>query len=278
MRSKLKFVESRLDEIKEMMDNHVPFSTISAKLNIKYDTLRKNLIALGVEIKTNQGGKGIADKNYRPAMHYIENDICISASKLRCKIIRDGLKPAVCECCGLSEWMGKPIPLELHHIDGNHYNNKFENLQLLCSNCHGQKHLYKELVYTGEAAPVNMTIYNDAELRIMKMNARKERAANRKPRHKFEAHPCEVCGKLTYNPKYCSYSCAKKATQKHEYTKELLIDTILKYKSYYQCGKALSISDKTFKEWCDKYGIKKEDVLSNSSQPLGEGYSLKKPV
>ena len=47
-----------------------------------------------------------------------------------------------CECCGLSEWMGKPIPLELHHKDFNHYNNSLDNLQILCANCHMQAHDY----------------------------------------------------------------------------------------------------------------------------------------
>lgn len=43
-----------------------------------------------------------------------------------------------CEVCELSEWMGKPIPIELHHIDGDTDNNSEGNLQLLCSNCHSQ--------------------------------------------------------------------------------------------------------------------------------------------
>jgi 5-methylcytosine-specific restriction endonuclease McrA len=34
--------------------------------------------------------------------------------------------------------MGEPIPLELHHIDGNHNNNDLSNIQLLCPNCHAQ--------------------------------------------------------------------------------------------------------------------------------------------
>jgi len=38
--------------------------------------------------------------------------------------------------CNLSEWYGFPIPIELHHIDGNRLNNQVENLQLLCANCH----------------------------------------------------------------------------------------------------------------------------------------------
>jgi len=45
-------------------------------------------------------------------------------------------RPYQCEECLLSEWKGNPIPLELHHIDGNSENNKKENLKLLCPNCH----------------------------------------------------------------------------------------------------------------------------------------------
>lgn len=41
-----------------------------------------------------------------------------------------------CECCGLTEWQGKPLSLEIHHINGNRYDNRRENLQILCPNCH----------------------------------------------------------------------------------------------------------------------------------------------
>lgn len=57
-------------------------------------------------------------------------------------LIERGIKENKCECCGLSEWIGKPIPLELHHKDFNHYNNSLDNLQVLCANCHMQAHNY----------------------------------------------------------------------------------------------------------------------------------------
>jgi len=41
-----------------------------------------------------------------------------------------------CNKCGLDEWMGEIIPLELEHKDGNNRNNKRENLEFLCCNCH----------------------------------------------------------------------------------------------------------------------------------------------
>jgi len=48
-----------------------------------------------------------------------------------------------CEGCGLSEWLGKPIPIEVHHIDGNSDNDTEENWQLLCPNCHAFTDNYK---------------------------------------------------------------------------------------------------------------------------------------
>lgn len=34
----------------------------------------------------------------------------------------------VCECCGLTQWLGRDITLEVHHKDGNHLNNDLDNL------------------------------------------------------------------------------------------------------------------------------------------------------
>ncbi len=43
-----------------------------------------------------------------------------------------------CEDCGLSDWRNKPIALEVHHLNGDSFDNKPENLKLLCPNCHSQ--------------------------------------------------------------------------------------------------------------------------------------------
>jgi hypothetical protein len=41
-----------------------------------------------------------------------------------------------CNKCGISEWQGFKIPIELEHKDGNSTNNVRENLEGLCPNCH----------------------------------------------------------------------------------------------------------------------------------------------
>lgn len=41
-----------------------------------------------------------------------------------------------CEQCNLAKWNEKDIPLEIHHKDGDRTNNEFDNLELVCCNCH----------------------------------------------------------------------------------------------------------------------------------------------
>lgn len=48
---------------------------------------------------------------------------------------RDGEK---CSLCGLTDWQGKHLSMDVDHIDGTNTNNKPHNLRLLCPNCHRQ--------------------------------------------------------------------------------------------------------------------------------------------
>jgi len=48
-----------------------------------------------------------------------------------------------CWECGITDWNGKDIVLELEHISGNSFDNTEENVSLLCPNCHSQTFTYK---------------------------------------------------------------------------------------------------------------------------------------
>jgi HNH endonuclease/Bacterial regulatory proteins, luxR family len=55
---------------------------------------------------------------------------------LKERLRQAGLLPDACEECGMSEWRGESLPLELHHINGDRDDNRLDNLQLICPNCH----------------------------------------------------------------------------------------------------------------------------------------------
>ena len=94
--------------------------------------------------------------------------------------------PYECEKCHISEWMGQKLTLELHHIDGDHYNNSLENLQILCPNCHSQTPNFRSR-NKGQESPERITT---------KINEERE---------------CPVCHKMfkghRKTTKYCSRDC-----------------------------------------------------------------------
>lgn len=57
---------------------------------------------------------------------------------LKRRLLAEGLKAGRCELCGLVEWQGLPLSLELHHVNGDPCDDRLENLQVLCPNCHSQ--------------------------------------------------------------------------------------------------------------------------------------------
>lgn len=53
------------------------------------------------------------------------------------------LRGYFCQVCGLTNWNGKSIVLEVEHKDGNSSNNHPDNVCLICPNCHSQTETYK---------------------------------------------------------------------------------------------------------------------------------------
>jgi hypothetical protein len=57
---------------------------------------------------------------------------------LKNRLLDAGLKENRCERCGIVDWEGEPLVMALHHVNGINDDNRLENLQLLCPNCHSQ--------------------------------------------------------------------------------------------------------------------------------------------
>jgi DNA-binding CsgD family transcriptional regulator len=65
-----------------------------------------------------------------------------SRFNLKLRLVKAGVKQKLCESCGIASWNGQRISLALHHVNGDRHDNRLENLQLLCPNCHSQTETY----------------------------------------------------------------------------------------------------------------------------------------
>jgi hypothetical protein len=73
-----------------------------------------------------------------PIETYLVKGRRTNRSHLKQRILAEGLKENRCERCGIEEWLGAPISMALHHINGDGLDNRLENISLLCPNCHSQ--------------------------------------------------------------------------------------------------------------------------------------------
>lgn len=156
-----------------------------------------------------------------------------SKSRLKYLLIKWGIKDEKCECCGCSEWMNKPIPLQAHHKNGDNNDNRIENLQLLCPNCHS---------FTD-----NYCGKNARDTGVKKI---------------YKEKVCPICGShFIGENKFCSIECNRKwrsetySFNKNNITKESIINAFKKYGTFISVGKFYGVNDNSIRKWCKKFKL-----------------------
>ena len=76
----------------------------------------------------------------RPQRWPIEQVLARAKSRITVKrrLLEAGILKNVCDECGISEWRGKFLSVQLDHRNGIRNDHRLENLRMLCPNCHSQ--------------------------------------------------------------------------------------------------------------------------------------------
>jgi hypothetical protein len=141
------------DDIVTAVASSYTFANVLRLLGVQpkggnYATLRRAIARLGLDVSHFKGqawskGLTLPASRRRPLDEVLVADNFADSNRLRKRLVAAGLKQTRCEICGLSEWNGAPIPLELDHVNGRRDDNRLENLRLVCPNCHAQTSTYR---------------------------------------------------------------------------------------------------------------------------------------
>lgn len=180
--------------------------------------------------------------HYVTVEEYIKKDN-VRSHVLKQKLIKENYKENKCEICGTLIWQGVRLPLELHHKDGNHFNNSLDNLQILCPNCHS--------IQEGNAG-ASIGKYQPKIVEI------KESRNTQKIKTKI----CKICGKLISDHATLCEECYHKSTkgvftiplEEMVVTREEL-KQLIRTTPFTRIGQQFGVSDNAIRKWCDKFNL-----------------------
>jgi 5-methylcytosine-specific restriction endonuclease McrA len=187
----------------------------------------------------------------------VENRNC-NSNKLKERLIKENILENQCNRCGNSDWLEEPIALHLHHINGNHTDNRLENIQLLCPNCHAQTSNYcgknKNKAIKNNETNISNEINISQPLTPPKpLKTPKTPKTTRTPKLPKQ-YFCQCGAEINRLAKQC-IKCSKQALEKITWpSDEELLDLASKY-SYLELSRQLGVSDNAIRHRLKRRGI-----------------------
>lgn len=80
----------------------------------------------------------------RPLKDILKKNTTYQSYKLKKRLFKEGYKKEKCEICDWAEVSedGR-VPLEINHINGDSADNRLDNIEILCPNCHSLRPFYR---------------------------------------------------------------------------------------------------------------------------------------
>ena len=133
-------------EFIEIVSNAKTMCEASATLKIQFSTFKRRALRLGCYSPRGENRQVRNRKKvYTTESILSGNHPEFQTFKLKNRLYEDNIKDKKCESCGLVEWIGLPIPLELDHVNGDRTDHRLHNLKIVCPNCHAQTTTYRAL-------------------------------------------------------------------------------------------------------------------------------------
>lgn len=138
-------------EFQDAVKSSTSIRQVLQKLNIvpaggNYSTVKRRIKNLKLDT-SHFTGQGWSHKKVLgpklPLEYYLTHRTFIKSNTLKLRLIKEGFFKHQCNKCKQTEWLNNPIPIELHHKNGDHYNNDLNNLEILCPNCHSFTDTYR---------------------------------------------------------------------------------------------------------------------------------------
>ena len=131
-------------EIEVFVQESCSYATLAEKLGYNNQTgsYAKTMKSMIAELQLDAShftGQGWNNNNFD--YERFHNGIAIKSSQAIDALVF--IRGHRCEKCGQEQWLGQPIPLEVHHEDGDSLNNEMSNLKLFCPNCHALTDNYR---------------------------------------------------------------------------------------------------------------------------------------
>ena len=170
-----------------------------------------------------------------------ENSFCensaASMNYIRKHFLEEYTDKYKCAICGLTEWNSKPITLNLDHINGNHFDNRLENLRWICPNCDRQ----------------------------LDTNCKKNKAYKATTRKRYYCYNCSK--EIKAGSKFCS-ECATKQRRVVKHPDRNQLKDMIRTMPFLKIGEKFGVSNNAIRKWCKEMNLPhtKTDIKSYTDE------------